>query len=68
MSSPLDTHIANAILGIDTLWGGDVMNPSGVGRFIADSWFADDPLRATFDTFDAAIRRRQSDERISWAA
>ena len=28
----LDAHIANAILGIDTLWGGDVMNPSGVGR------------------------------------
>ena len=31
--------VADAILGIDTLWGGDVMNPSGTGRFIADSWF-----------------------------
>src|SRR5512139_2551664 len=35
---------ATAILGIDTLWGGDVMNPSGTGRFIADSWFSDEPL------------------------
>jgi hypothetical protein len=34
MTQPL---IANAILGIDTLWGGDVMCPSGTGRFIADS-------------------------------
>jgi hypothetical protein len=36
--------VADAILGIDTLWGGDVMNPSGTGRFIADSWFSDEPL------------------------
>ncbi len=36
--------VSTAILGIDTLWGGDVMNPSGVGRFIADSWFSDEPL------------------------
>ncbi len=36
--------IANAIIGIDTLWGGDVMCPSGTGRFIADSWFSDEPL------------------------
>ena len=35
---------ATAILGIDTLWGGDVMNPSGTRRFIADSWFSDEPL------------------------
>ncbi len=41
MNDRLDTYIADAILGIDTLWGGDVMNPSGTGRFIADSWFAD---------------------------
>ncbi len=40
----LDEHTATAILGIDTLWGGDVMNPSGTGRFIADSWFSDEPL------------------------
>jgi hypothetical protein len=40
----LDRSIATAIIGMDTLWGGDVMNPSGMGRFIADSWFADEPL------------------------
>jgi hypothetical protein len=44
MSQRFDEHVANAILGIDTLWGGDVMNPSGLGRFIADSWFSDSPL------------------------
>ncbi|MEX1244829.1 MAG: hypothetical protein WEB59_15020 [Thermoanaerobaculia bacterium] len=40
----LDELTATAILGIDTLWGGDVMNPSGTGRFVADSWFSDEPL------------------------
>jgi hypothetical protein len=40
----LSEATANAVLGIDTLWGGDVMNPSGTGRFIADSWFSDLPL------------------------
>src|ERR1035437_8144957 len=39
-----DKYIADAVLGIDTLWGGDVMNPSGTGRFMADSWFSDFPL------------------------
>ena len=39
-----DHFIADAILGIDTLWGGDVMCASGTGRFIADSWFSDEPL------------------------
>ncbi len=43
MASFNDT-IANAIIGIDTIWGGDVLNPSGTGRFIADSWFSDQPL------------------------
>jgi hypothetical protein len=36
--------VADAVLGIDTLWGGDVMCASGTGRFIADSWFSDEPL------------------------
>ena len=36
--------VGDAILGIDTLWGGDVMCVSGTGRFIADSWFSDEPL------------------------
>jgi hypothetical protein len=40
----LDAYVANAVLGVDTLWGGDVMCPSGTGRFIADSWFSDEPL------------------------
>ena len=50
--------LATAILGIDTLWGGDVMNPSGTGRFIADSWFSDEPLpRAYRHPAAAALRR-----------
>ena len=59
MSSKLDSHIANAILGIDTLWGGDVMNPSGVGRFIADSWFSDAPLPQAY-THSMAAKVRES--------
>ncbi len=46
-------------LGIDTLWGGDVMCPSGTGRFIADSWFSDEPLPAAY-THPAAARVRES--------
>ena len=46
--------VADAVLGIDTLWGGDVMCPSGTGRFIADSWFSDEPLPATYTTPSAA--------------
>jgi hypothetical protein len=51
--------IADAVIGIDTLWGGDVLNPSGTGRFIADSWFSDDPLPRAY-TDPAAARVRQS--------
>jgi hypothetical protein len=40
----IDHLIATAIIGLDTLWGGDVMHPSGTGRFIADCWFSDEPL------------------------
>jgi hypothetical protein len=50
---------ATAILGIDTLWGGDVMNPSGTGRFIADSWFSDEPLPPSYK-HPAAARLRLS--------
>ena len=49
--------VANAILGIDTLWGGDVMNPSGTGRFIADSWCSDEPLPPAY-THPTAARLR----------
>ncbi len=51
--------IANAIIGIDTIWGGDVLNPSGTGRFIADSWFSDQPLPLAY-THPAAGPVRQS--------
>jgi hypothetical protein len=50
----LSRHIADAVLGIDTLWGGDVMCASGTGRFIADSWFSDEPLPAAYTTASAA--------------
>ncbi len=52
-------YVADAILGIDTLWGGDVMSPSGAGRFIADSWFSGEPLPAAY-TRAAAARLRKS--------
>jgi hypothetical protein len=51
--------VADAVLGIDTLWGGDVMCPSGTGRFIADSWFSDEPLPAAYTT-PAAARVRET--------
>jgi hypothetical protein len=50
--------VATAVLGMDTLWGGDVMNPSGTGRFIADSWFADEPLPPAY-THPSAQRLRE---------
>ena len=56
---PADLSIANAILGIDTLWGGNVMCASGTGRFIADSWFSDEPLPATY-THPTAARLRDA--------
>jgi hypothetical protein len=49
-----ERYCADAVLGIDTLWGGDVMCPSGTGRFIADSWFSDDPLPLAYTTASAA--------------
>jgi hypothetical protein len=50
-------YVADVVLGIDTLWGGDVMCPSGTGRFIADSWFSDEPLPIAY-THPAAARLR----------
>jgi hypothetical protein len=55
----LARFVAEAVLGIDTLWGGDVMCPSGTGRFIADSWFSDEPLPAAYTT-PAAARVRET--------
>lgn len=54
-----ERYIADAILGIDTLWGGDVMCASGTGRFIADSWFSDEALPAAYD-HPAAAQLRQA--------
>jgi hypothetical protein len=51
--------VGNAILGIDALWGGDVMSASGTGRCIADSWFSDTPLPAAY-THPAAAAVRNS--------
>lgn len=50
-------YVADAVLGIDTLWGGDVMCPSGTGRFIADSWFSDELLPAAYTHPSAAQLR-----------
>ena len=52
--------VADAVLGIDTLWGGDVMCPSGTGRFIADSWFSDEPLPLAY-TAPAAAKVRETE-------
>ncbi len=55
----LGRFVADAVLGIDTLWGGDVMCPSGTGRFIADSWFSGEPLPFSYTT-PAAARLRET--------
>jgi hypothetical protein len=55
----LDRLVADAILGIDTLWGGDVMHRSGTGRFIADSWFSGAPLPPAY-THPIANELRQT--------
>ena len=59
MSGRFEELVGNAILGIDTLWGGDVMCPSGAGRFIADSWFSDEPLPPAY-THPAAAKLRET--------
>jgi hypothetical protein len=59
MTPRFEDDVANAILGLDTLWGGDVMSVSGTGRFIADSWFSDRALPPAY-THAAAARLRES--------
>ena len=54
---------AEALLGIDTLWGGDVMNPSGTGRAVVDSWFSDEPMPEAYTHATAAKLRA---ERAEW--
>jgi hypothetical protein len=55
----IDRQIADAILGVDTLWGGDAFHPSGTGRFIADSWFSGAPTPDAY-THPAAERLRKT--------
>ncbi len=55
----LSRTVATAILGMDTLWGGDVMSASGTGRTIADSWFSGEPLPPAY-THPAAARLRET--------
>jgi hypothetical protein len=55
----LDRALATALLGVDTLWGGDIMNPSGTGRAIVDSWFSDVPMPEAY-THPAAQRLRET--------
>jgi hypothetical protein len=50
-------YVADAVLGVDTLWGGDVMCASGTGRFIADSWFSDEALPVAYTHGAAALLR-----------
>ena len=57
MSAQYEELIGNAILGIDTIWGGDVMCASGTGRFIADSWFSGQPLPRAYTVPEAAAVR-----------
>jgi hypothetical protein len=59
MSAEFEQLVGNAILGIDTLWGGDVMCASGTGRFIADSWFSGKPLPPAY-TSPLAARVRET--------
>src|SRR4051812_29859067 len=54
MKNAIESYVAEAVIGIDTIWGGDVMCASGTGRFIADSWFADEPLPKAYTTPGAA--------------
>jgi len=55
----LDSALATALLGLDALWGGDVMNPSGTARAIVDSWFSDVPMPEAY-SHPAAQRLRDT--------
>src|SRR5579863_9758722 len=59
MPNRYEDSLGAAVLGIDTLWGGDVLCASGTGRFIADSWFSDEPLPLAY-THPAAAKLRQA--------
>jgi len=53
--------VAQSIIGVDTLWGGDVENPSGLGRFIADSYFSGKVLPSCYSHPVAEKLRAESE-------
>ncbi len=60
MANPLNDYeraVANAIISVDTLWGGDVNCRSGTGRVIADSYFSWKDLPEAYEGEDAARLR-----------
>lgn len=58
-----DLAVATAIIGVDTLWGGDVNNPSGTGRFIADSYFSGKDLPPCYH-HPIAVKLREGNEGV----
>ena len=53
----LEYNLGTLVLGVDTLWGGNVASPSGVDHFIADYWISGAPFPAVMnDPFAAALR------------
>jgi len=49
--------VANAVISVDTLWGGDVTHRSGTGRVIADSYFSGKELPEAYTGEDAEALR-----------
>src|SRR3989338_7692614 len=50
-------NLATLVLGVDTLWGGNVADPSGTKHFIADSWTSGLPFPEIMDDpFAAELR------------
>jgi hypothetical protein len=61
MSTELNEYeraVANAIISVDTIWGGDVNCASGTGRVIADSYFSWKNLPEAYEGDDAAVLRK----------
>jgi hypothetical protein len=53
----LDDLLCRALLGIDTLWGGDFQSPSGANKVLVDAWLSDKPLPSIWNTVSAAATR-----------
>ncbi len=61
MSTRLNEYenaVASAIISVDTIWGGDVNNPSGTGRVIADSYYSGKELPDCYAGEDADVLRK----------